>query len=403
MPIQFGEIKTAAAIRDLFDQYWYDIDVQPGEVIDDSVFEAKLGVDAFEEGEQVIQEVDVRTAIENSVQGFADAVPGGNGSDGDLTVSGTTYLQTDRVYQYNNLHITSTGRIYPTGSGTSLRILVKDTLRVDSGGIIGFDGSSGANGASGAIGGNGSSGAYGTGRTSGGGGGPGGNGGAGGAPNGGAGGLGGIGGRGGDGETSGGAGPYAGLSGNGGAAGANGGSGATDTTSYTAATDYSTVIGQTGIAGRRYGIGAGAKGATGGSGNTGATGGTRSSYKCGYLNLSTCYNDGTRGRGGTGGKGGQGGGGGGTGGTGAGAIYIEAKNIQISGTIHARGGSGGSGGGSGSLQGEGGQGGAGGLLVLKYHNGIDNGAWQVNGGAAGSGNGNRGAGPVGHIQKVRRN
>jgi hypothetical protein len=412
MPIQFGEIKTATAIRDLFDQYWFNINIQPGDLIDDSILEAKLGFNAFQEGQQRVQEIDVRDAIASTVQGFADAVPGGNGADGDLVVSGTTYLQTDRVYQYNNLHVTSTGRIFPTGVGSSLRILVKGTLKVDSGGIIGFDGELGIVGANGAAGLSGFGGANGTGRASGGAGGTGGSGGVGGSgvSNGGVGGTGGsggTGGTGGDGQTAAGDGPYAGGAGAPGAAGLVGGAAAIDTTAYAAVTDYTSVIQQTAIRGRVYGGGAGAQGGTGAVGATGNAGGGRGSYQesyccntniygnCTQTCTRTVYTDGTRGRGGTGGTGGIGGGQGGGGGQGAGAIYIEAKNIQIAGTIRARGGNGGPGGTGGNTGGQG-QGGAGGLIVLKYHAGVDTGSWQVSGGLGHT------AGPVGHVLKQRR-
>lgn len=68
--------------------------------------------------------------IDNSI---FDAIYG-DGSRGDATITGAELMTTDRFY--NNLTITSTGRLSPA----NYRIYVKEKLEIQAGGIISFNG-----------------------------------------------------------------------------------------------------------------------------------------------------------------------------------------------------------------------------------------------------------------------
>jgi len=429
MAIQSEQIQTAQELRALFDKYWLDLGIGPDEVIKEGVLEAKLGLsNTLRQGEQA-RALDVQQALDDTVVGFATNIPGGDGSDGNLTVSGTTYLNTNQVYQFNNLHVTSNGRILPQGSGESLRILVKNELRIDDGGSIAFDGSSGRRGSSGRYGWGGRWGSPGTGRSSGGEGGRGGRGGDGGrgqssywwgwgrrtkptnGGDGGRAGRGGTGGRGGNGQYgytwwwfrdwNWSRGPYAGRPGSNGYSGSNGDAGSPRVYyKYSSAVYYNDVVSQKSIEGRLYGGGAGGRGEDGDTGEKGHRGGERRSLGCRVRGIyGICwlfgYRHGIRGRGGTGGRGGRGGGEGGGGGYGAGIIYIEAKHVILNGVIQARGGTGGSGGWGGN-SGQQGQGGAGGLVVLKHHTLTGNGHTDARGGSGYA------SGPNGHDIQWRR-
>jgi len=372
-----GDLHTAQDISSIFDEYWLNFSVNAGDIIEERILEHGVGLsnNILQKGKPM-QTADLRRALEQTVSGYATSRPGGDGSDGNLTVDRTQYFDADRLYQFNNLYITDSGRIRVRGSGHSLRILVKGTLRMDSGSRIYFDGESGRRGYWGRRGSYGRYGDIGTGRASGGSGGRGGsgrssysrtNGGRGGA-----GGDGGTGGRGGNGETSSGKGPYSGKSGDSGSAGSNGSSGASNSSiAYTYAISYDDVISQNHVHGRRYGGGDGGHGGSGYSGHRGSKGSKRRRYCDKRNSYGNCkdwdYRSGYRGRGGRGGRGGHSGGEGGGGGYGAGVIYIEAKHLDLHGRIYARGGRGGYPGGWWSYRGQYGQGGAGGLIVLRYH------------------------------------
>lgn len=306
----------------------------------------------------------------------------GDGSDGNVTISVDTNLSADMYY--NNLTV-NTGKFINT---SGYRIFVKNTLTVNSGGIIkrdGNNGGAGGNGANGVVNGVPDSGVGGAGGTAGA---------AGALLAAGtllgaiAGAAGGAGGNGTERFESG-----AGIDGSNGLAGSNG-------------SNISNSAGVNGQAGRVGATGGSASFASGGSGGAaGSTGtATASTYKprnirtalemfdwSGTTPTQITSSASSGGSGGSGGGGayagsnpndeGVGGGGGGGGGSGSqgGIVFIAAKTIDNQGTISANGGTGGNGGnggnaayngnanGGGGGGGSAGHGGQGGVIIYIYN------------------------------------
>lgn len=296
--------------------------------------------------------------VNNSSLSFNDIF--GDGSDGDLTVTGTTTLTSD--VQYDNVTIDSGGVLNPAG----YRVYIKNKLLVRSGGTLARNGNSGGNG---------------------------GNGGASGGTAGTAGAVlangtivGGLvgcaGGVGGDGDTE------------GGFDGVNGSNSANS-------------LGVNGVAGGTGGLrrvpNTPAGGGSGGGGTAGTV--TETLNARNVLALSTMHSlingtvaniNGSASSGGGGGGDGAsdggnsyGGGGGGGSGSCGGVGVVFAKIIVNYGTISFNGGNGGNGGngstGSGCGGGAGGAGGSGGVLALTYSSLVNNGTISVAGGTKGTG------------------
>lgn len=282
----------------------------------------------------------------------------GDGSDGDVTISGDTTLTRDMYY--NSLTINTT----KTLTAASYRIFVKGTLTTNGTGKIvnnGLDGTAGSDGHAGVGVSDGAGGAAGT--------------------------------RGGviaAGSVSGTVIP--GTSGAGGAGGS--GTGGTVGGDGSAGTGVTKSIGSAGVAGAKGGKGGNGGGNTGGNGGTVGSAGALSGTvfnkpnspiygsllvdftpSLTFLGSSAANGGSSGGGGGAGGNGGGGGGGGGAGSPG-GMLVIFAKDIVNNGTISANGGNGGKGGngggggsgtnGGGGGGGAGGAAGDGGVVVLCY-------------------------------------
>lgn len=276
---------------------------------------------------------------------------GGDGSDGDITISGGTTTLTRDMY-YNSLTVNGTGILITAGYG----VFVKGSLVVDgsSGAIIRNSGGNGGNGTNGTVG-------------------SGGTGGAAGAASG--------------------TGTFPG-----GFAGKVGGA-ATATATAGSAGSFSIIsangaAGGTGAAGSNGAAGAGAAGGT----NTGTVTRTPRNAMNAYLLLEfptatsvqrmgvNCGS--SSGSGGGTGSGGFGGGGGGSGGSG-GIVFIHARDITLTGAgcISANGGNGGNGGNpfDGTAGGGGGGGGGnGGVVFLLYKILSGTGTATANGGTKGA-------------------
>lgn len=301
----------------------------------------------------------------------------GDGSDGNVTISGDTSLSRDMYY--NNLTVDATKTLSPNG----FRIFVKGTLTVN--------GTIQRNGTAGSAGGNGS----------------GANGGSAGAP----------------GTALGTTGTLCGsVIGGTSSAGGNGGSDNSGSASAAAnnGNNQTVALGSNGVVGTRGGNGGDGTGVfTGGIANaTVGTGGTVTaansrpfSATTGIMMIETGSSiaifqtsasaGGSTGGGGGGAKaggGGVGGGGGGAGGDGspAGILMISAKTIVVSatGSITANGGRGGDGGNGANGSGNGGGGGGGGAagsggnggnVVLIYQSYTNNGTVSASAGVAGTG------------------
>lgn len=281
--------------------------------------------------------------IHKTQQWLADAGRGvyGDGSDGDVTISGGTTTLTNDMY-YNDLTITSTGVLNPNG----FRVFVRGLLTIDAGGIIRRNGNAGGTPANNVTGGT-----------------------AGAALSSGSVGGSGAGGAGGN-TSSPGAG---GSNSNNGAGGSGGDGGASNDTS-----------GDANEAG-----GAGGSVAYEGGVVDGATGSGIRDLACAR---GVSYEPGTGAtailRGGAGGGGGGGGeaGTGGGGGSGGGVIVIFAYRAHVSGTIQANGGAGGAAFTGPDADGNGGGGGGGGGLIYLVSRALTNaGTIQANGGAGGAG------------------
>ena len=300
------------------------------------------------------------------VASFASAFYG-DGSDGDVTISGSTTLSRDMFY--NNLTVNST--LNPSG----YRIFVKNTLTINSGGKIFRNGNNGGDGGNGSAcsssgSGGGAGGALSDGYLKG-------------APAGGAGGQGG------------------GSGGGAGSAGSGGGS-------------TSSSLGVSGVSG---GTGGGSQNGAGGGGGASAPNIPFRANIGMYWNIAHMLDTTTSWTftpyGGTGGSGGSSGGGGGsqtgcgTGGTGGGggggasaggiiAVYAKTITINTGGKIEAIGGAGGNGGNgtnpcncscNGANAGNGGGcggGGSGGVAVLVYSTLTNSGTIDLAGGAHGA-------------------
>jgi len=426
MSLSPGSVITVADIANEFDKHWLSPPVGFKGLISDSVLENTLGFDAFPKGSRLLVS-SISTALNNKVSSFdsAKTLPGGDGSDGDLTMNGWFIPEKDRVYQFNNL--TLNVGILPinngwltSGSSGKIIILVKETLTLGPGCVIHVSGNPGNIGARGGDGADGqfsqqgtythqtvrsqsSGGYYGyygettTNITTASVGGLAGAGGAGGSGGGGAGQNGGAGGNGArpkidsndpgvDGNP--GQQPFGNTAGSL-AAGGDGQPGPR----YPNTSNFALISSLQMGSNLRSNQGTPGMGGAGGHGYAGTSGGHTPSTSGFYSTVQTeqgdwvqVYNDddwGTPGGGGSGGSGGGGGGEGGIGGNYGGIIYIEAKNINSGGAyIIANGGSGG----------RGGDGGWGGQSNQSYQQGlpfqwVEGGGSGTPGGQGGGGNG----------------
>ena len=440
------------SITDAFGEYWGNLDVTAGNKVIRINIANKIdamGGNSALIGALFIDDTEVNDALASTMENgaWAGSYPGGNGILGDVIYgAGTQLLNTDTIYQFENLTLEPGCIIQPNGAGNRLVILVKDTLDMrgnakiewelfDTGsagvsGSNGIDGtiigSNGVAGLNGGVGGSTNGGQGGNGGISAAGGGSGGilgSGFGGGSPAkpGGVGGVGSLPGHGGGGGGGGGAGDLGvlGTGGTGGSGavgsvggtngsfgddGANGSLGAlgfnntiykyNDVVNISISNGDNGQSGDVGISGGQGSGGAGGAGGQGGGGGTGTGGG----------------GGGGGGQGGAGGQGGGAGGGGdgGSGGYSAKIIYIEAKNFQmnlingliinkgIAGIMGGLGGSGGEGidGGNG---GSGGSGGIGGTEAGAPGDGINGGGGGAGGsGGAGGAGGSGGAGAGGN-------
>lgn len=147
-------------ITNVFDQYWATLNVQPGELI--TTVEIKTAIDSLGGDSSQIQpgqridDTIINNALASTIQSgeYAGALPGGDGSLDDVVLpAGTHTLNTDQIYQYNNLTLQDGAVIQQSGTGNRLAILVKDTLTLEGSATIEWYSPPGSNGGNGGTGG----------------------------------------------------------------------------------------------------------------------------------------------------------------------------------------------------------------------------------------------------------